>query len=192
MTDERITSNPAGTCKQPTKGDSPDSPEPEERLQGWVAALALGAVLALVVGGLAWSKPQTDRQVAAPVATNSPPHAAWLADQTRPKAPYGAKAQVPAAVSSALQVCEGDRWTEEQKSPVYGSPQNGQSVPATPSKQASSNGLSYETVIPRPTVKGYYEPKVVPYPEGKPVHVNGYFRKDGTYVQPHFRSLPRR
>ncbi len=24
----------------------------------------------------------------------------------------------------------------------------------------------------------------------KPVHVNGYFRKDGTYVSPHYRSLP--
>src|SRR4051812_5217907 len=51
-------------------------------------------------------------------------------------------------------------------------------------------GLSYETRIPRPTVKGYYEPKVVPYPAGKPVSVNGYYRKNGTYVQPHFRSLP--
>lgn len=25
-----------------------------------------------------------------------------------------------------------------------------------------------------------------------PVHVNGYVRKDGTYVQPHTRSAPRR
>jgi len=60
------------------------------------------------------------------------------------------------------------------------------------SKQDAGNGLSYETYIPRPTAKGYYEPKVVPYPAGKPVHVNGYYRKNGTYVQPHFRSLPRR
>jgi hypothetical protein len=63
---------------------------------------------------------------------------------------------------------------------------------ASQNKQATNGGLSYETPIPRPTVKGSYEPKVVPYPEGKPVFVNGYYRKDGTYVQPHFRSLPRR
>lgn len=25
-----------------------------------------------------------------------------------------------------------------------------------------------------------------------PVHVRGYYRKDGTYVRPHTRSLPRR
>jgi hypothetical protein len=63
----------------------------------------------------------------------------------------------------------------------------------SPSKPATGNGgLSYETSIPRPTKKGYYEPKVVPYPVGKPVYVNGYYRANGTYVQPHFRSLPRR
>ena len=26
----------------------------------------------------------------------------------------------------------------------------------------------------------------------KPVHVRGYYRKDGTYVRPHYRSRPRR
>jgi hypothetical protein len=65
-------------------------------------------------------------------------------------------------------------------------------IPAGDTKKVSDNGLSYETVIPRPTVKGYYEPKVIPYPTGKPVYVHGYYRKDGTYVRPHFRSLPRR
>jgi hypothetical protein len=29
-------------------------------------------------------------------------------------------------------------------------------------------------------------------PSGGPVHVNGYYRKNGTYVQPHTRSAPRR
>jgi len=29
-------------------------------------------------------------------------------------------------------------------------------------------------------------------PGGGPVHVRGYYRKDGTYVRPHTRSLPRR
>ncbi|HEV3255442.1 MAG TPA: hypothetical protein VG013_01055 [Gemmataceae bacterium] len=66
------------------------------------------------------------------------------------------------------------------------------SFPARQSKQARGDGLSYETFIPRPTWKGYYEPKIVPYPKGKPVFVHGYFRKNGTYVHPHFRSLPRR
>jgi hypothetical protein len=65
-------------------------------------------------------------------------------------------------------------------------------IPAGDTKKVSDNGLSYETVIPRPTVKGYYEAKVIPYPTGKPVYVQGYYRKDGTYVRPHFRSLPRR
>ncbi len=55
-----------------------------------------------------------------------------------------------------------------------------------------SRGASYQTYIPRPTQKGYYTPKVVPYPAGKPVFVQGYYRKSGTYVPPHFRSLPRR
>jgi hypothetical protein len=74
--------------------------------------------------------------------------------------------------------------------------QNPQPAPAPvaggQAKQVPGDGLSYETVIPRPTVKGYYEPRVVPYPAGKPVYVSGYYRKDGTYVRPHFRSLPRR
>lgn len=65
-------------------------------------------------------------------------------------------------------------------------------TPAYRYSDARHDGLAYETVIPRPTAKGYYEPNVIPYPVGKPVFVNGYFRKDGTYVRPHFRSLPRR
>lgn len=65
-------------------------------------------------------------------------------------------------------------------------------VSVTQSKQVVADGLSYETFIPRPTKKGYYEPKIVPYPVGKPVFVNGYYRKNGTYIPPHFRSLPRR
>jgi hypothetical protein len=56
----------------------------------------------------------------------------------------------------------------------------------------TANGWAYETYIPRPTAKGYYVPRVVPYPVSKPVFVNGYYRHDGTYVSPHFRSLPRR
>jgi hypothetical protein len=86
-------------------------------------------------------------------------------------------------------------------SPAVASPSNGAtavglsdetSASAAASAPAASDGLSYETYIPRPTKKGYYEPKVVPYPVGKPVYVNGYYRSDGTYVRPHFRSLPRR
>jgi hypothetical protein len=68
----------------------------------------------------------------------------------------------------------------------------GLSVPSTQDTKAAVPGLSYETYIPRPTKKGYYEPKVVPYPVGKPVFVQGYYRSSGTYVAPHFRSLPRR
>lgn len=37
----------------------------------------------------------------------------------------------------------------------------------------------------------YVPPTYVP-DMGKPVHVNGYVRKDGTYVQPHTRAAPRR
>jgi hypothetical protein len=55
-----------------------------------------------------------------------------------------------------------------------------------------TSGLEYDTYIARPTKKGYYEPKVIPYPTGKPVFVNGYSRRNGTYVAPYFRALPRR
>jgi hypothetical protein len=63
---------------------------------------------------------------------------------------------------------------------------------ASQEKQPTKSGYAYETYIPRPTKKGYYEPKVVPYPTEKPVYVSGYYRSNGTYVRPHFRSLPRR
>jgi hypothetical protein len=61
-------------------------------------------------------------------------------------------------------------------------------------RQSSANDdkLSYEIRIPRPSFQGYYEPKFLPYQVGKPVYVSGYTRRNGTYVQPHFRSLPRR
>jgi hypothetical protein len=59
-------------------------------------------------------------------------------------------------------------------------------------RRDTASGWSYQTYIPRPTQRGYYTPRVVPYPVGKPVFVNGYYRQDGTYVSPHFRSLPRR
>lgn len=40
------------------------------------------------------------------------------------------------------------------------------------------------------------DPEAVPHatysPDRKTVHVKGYFRKDGTYVQPHTRSPPRK
>ena len=77
-----------------------------------------------------------------------------------------------------------DNYTGQLRRPL--------SLSASPGTQGTKSGLSYETPIPRPTVKGYYEPKIVPYPVGKPVYVNGYYRKNGTYVQPHFRALPRR
>jgi hypothetical protein len=131
----------------------------EKPSQGWAAAWVLGAILAMVVGGLALSgPPKANTQVAAPAAAN------------------GTKLQQLIGSPPTPKLLQGDRGND----------------PPTETKQASNNGLSYETVIPRPTVKGYYEPKVVPYPTGKPVFVNGYYRKDGTYVQPHFRSLPKR
>jgi hypothetical protein len=61
-----------------------------------------------------------------------------------------------------------------------------------PPQTKPADGWAYTPVIPRTTQKGYYEPKLIPYPLDKPVSVRGYVRKDGTYVQPHFRSLPRR
>jgi hypothetical protein len=44
-----------------------------------------------------------------------------------------------------------------------------QSTSPSQIKQPAERGLSYQTVIPRPTAKGYYEPRVVPYPVGKPL-----------------------
>jgi hypothetical protein len=66
------------------------------------------------------------------------------------------------------------------------------SAPSYAGYQRYTSGWSYDTYIPRPTAQGYYVPSVVPYPLGQPVHVNGYYRHDGTYVSPYFRSLPRR
>ncbi len=129
MADERIASRPP-TAKR-------------ARMWGW--ALALGAVLALVIGAFAFEgKPRTNNQ-------------------------------------AATKALNGTNTTQVERPASVGQ-----------SNQGTGYGLSYETCIPRPTVKGYYEPKVVPYPVGKPVHVNGYYRQNGTYVQPHFRSLPRR
>lgn len=42
------------------------------------------------------------------------------------------------------------------------------------------NGYGYSYDKKAPCVTGYCGP----------VHVDGYFRKDGTYVRPHTRSLP--
>jgi hypothetical protein len=83
-------------------------------------------------------------------------------------------------------------YDEHRVSPFYKAPGSKPRQLGSQFLDPGQDSLSYETPIPRPTVKGYYEPKVVPYPAGKPVHVNGYFRKNGTYVRPHFRSLPRR
>lgn len=44
-----------------------------------------------------------------------------------------------------------------------------------------------DTVASIPTT-----PTVSSYSSGGPVHVKGYYRKDGTYVRPHTRSRPRR
>lgn len=38
---------------------------------------------------------------------------------------------------------------------------------------------------------GTYAPSTAPVPGG-PVHVRGYYRRDGTYVRPHTRARPRR
>lgn len=67
-----------------------------------------------------------------------------------------------------------------------------QATSGPPDERVTESGLGYQTCIARPTKKGYYLPKVIPYPVGKPVYVNGYYRRDGTYAQPHFRALPRR
>lgn len=36
-----------------------------------------------------------------------------------------------------------------------------------------------------------YTPTYAPAPSGGPVHVRGYYRRDGTYVRPHTRRRPR-
>lgn len=50
--------------------------------------------------------------------------------------------------------------------------------------------VGYEVVVPSNSQKGYYVPRVVPYPGGQPVHVSGYYRQNGSYLPPSFRSLP--
>jgi hypothetical protein len=82
--------------------------------------------------------------------------------------------------------------TNETPSEIERAQKPNRSASNPPFQLPDGTALSYETYIPRPTLKGYYEPRVIPYPTGKPVYVNGYYRKNGTYVSPHFRSLPRR
>jgi hypothetical protein len=133
------------TLFQQTKATDPSTPrQPDVQAGTWGAILALGIILALVVGACA------------------------------SKGSNGSKAPQPTPSQDVKPLPEA------------------RLVSTTQSKQAPREGLAYQTAIPRLTVKGYFEPKVVPYPEGKPVYVRGYYRKNGTYVQPHFRSLPRR
>ena len=65
--------------------------------------------------------------------------------------------------------------------------QTGQSAPYTEPKAA---GWSTNPVVPSNSQKGYYVPRVVPYPVGQPVAVSGYYDRYGRYVAPTFRSLP--
>jgi hypothetical protein len=141
---------------------NPSHPSTEVWAQKWGWAVVLGAVLAGVVGTAAFG------------------------GKARTSDQEGAKALNVTKTTPVAQLAQPVAVGQSKTKPVAQPDAVGQS------NQGASHGLSYETYIPRPTVKGYYEPKVVPYPVGKPVHVNGYYRKNGTYVQPHFRSLPRR
>jgi hypothetical protein len=62
--------------------------------------------------------------------------------------------------------------------------------PIAPYNPPQFKGGSTNPVVPSQSQKGYYEPRMIPYPTSRPVYVNGYYRKDGTYVPPQFRSLP--
>lgn len=67
----------------------------------------------------------------------------------------------------------------------------------TPKPKSLNNNSEYTTptyttpTYTTPTYTSYkYEPTYNSSP--KTVHVRGYYRKDGTYVRPHYRSAPRR
>jgi hypothetical protein len=169
----------AAACQSPSPA-SPSIPRrPEDRARACQVALAVGAVLALIIGALAWWSGSQADKLTRPV------------DPARVNLPSVTAAQQPAAFSPTLPA-RASTPSENSPSRDYRPLLDVPSGSTSQAKQGADNGLSYETRIPRPTVKGYYEPKVVPYPTDKPVYVNGYYRKDGTYVQPHFRSLPRR
>jgi hypothetical protein len=141
-----------------------------------------GGILALVVAVLVWQADPPKASAVQPAAYGQ----SWRPDSAK--------------VQEAYRTSSTSRVTAATASPSKGAKTVGLSDAtfiSTPTKTAASvpaatDGLTYETYIPRPTKKGYYEPTVVPYPVGKPVYVNSYYRQDGTYVRSHFRSLPRR
>jgi hypothetical protein len=140
-----------------------------------------GGILALVVGLVSQADP--------PKASAIQPAAygqSWRPNSARVQEAY--RTSSTARVSSATPKPGKGAKTVGLSDATFISTPAATTAPA----MAATDGLSYETYIPRPTKNGYYEPRVVPYPVGKPVYVNGYYRQDGTYVRSHFRSLPRR
>jgi hypothetical protein len=71
-----------------------------------------------------------------------------------------------------------------------------QTEPPTPTPEEGSQGKPLQTgesypSAPRPQTQTQTQPNFMTGPSSsKPVHVNGYTRKDGTHVQPHTRSAP--
>jgi hypothetical protein len=63
-----------------------------------------------------------------------------------------------------------------------------QTLPSTPSVGTYTTTPTYPFVAENGSYYGEPNANGVP----KTVHVNGYFRKDGTYVRGHYRSSPRR
>jgi len=201
VADESSIPNPA-TAAQPSAAGPSIPRQPEAR--AWGVALVLGIALVLAVGSLI-SNAGAPKDSGHHATANTPsrrlddkagqPAVAGFAEllhQSSNPERRDYKAASQSVVPSAEAKPSRARESNARSVAALGEPCTAVSVSVGQSKHASDNGLSYETPIPRPTVKGYYEPKVVPYPEGKPVYVNGYYRKDGTYTRPHFRSLPRR
>lgn len=72
--------------------------------------------------------------------------------------------------------------------------ENPSATPQTSSQtnNSSLNTKSYNSISYTPTPVGDYGEISKETGRPKTVHVNGYTRKDGTFVKPHYRSAPRR
>lgn len=86
-------------------------------------------------------------------------------------------------------VAESERWTpqrEIERYPVV--------APRTTARTEARTSISESPRYDPPPISPAYGPDYSSssYPGGKTVQVRGYYRKNGTYVQPHSRRAPRR
>jgi hypothetical protein len=171
--------------------------KPVDSNHGWKVALALIAAFVLVFGVLASERGSRTAEKGTPKSESIPKVQLLNTSASTPSNVSGnrsgtAEQTTPVKQNAAVKVTSSTSAISDNPSDTSSASRTKPSGVSSSLQFAEGTPLSYESYIPRPTLKGYYEPKVIPYPTGKPVYVSGYYRKNGTYVSPHFRSLPRR